>query len=160
MGSGSKGKSDRGSNLADIANAFYLETTPLRRNLISQMDEALTTGGIGARIPLIAKSQEASKRATSSALQQTDEDLARSRLAGTPFGAQARSDVLQRGEINTAMIPTNIVAQMLQTIPGFVTGANQTIISGLGQSAGAQASQAGAEAGFLGALLSPFSFAF
>ena len=50
--------------------------------------------------------------------------------------------------------------QMLQAIPGYVTGANQTVVTGLGSAAGAEAGSQGAAGGMLGSMLSPFKFEF
>lgn len=160
MGGGGKGSqsTESSNDLNDIARQFFAETSPLRRNLIGQFDEALTTGGVDARIPLISRSQEQSRQATSNSLRQIDDQLAQNNLAGTPFGERIRAETLQSGEQSTAQIPTNIVMQMLQQIPGFVTGSNQTVVTGLGQAAGAEASAGGSNAGFLGSMLSPFNF--
>lgn len=159
MGGGGKGGGNESSEaLGAIANAFFTETTPLRQQLIGQYSEALQTGGSEARMPVIQKAQEQSRQATSNTLAGLDAQLAQSRLAGTPFGEQIRANALQQGQQATAAVPTNIVAQMFQQIPGFVTGANQTVVSGLGSAAGAEAQSAGANAGFLSAILSPFNF--
>jgi len=160
MGGGKGGGNDAGEDLAKLAKAFFRETTPLRRELTSQYSEALTTGGVEARMPIIAKSQERSRQATSNALRALDAQLAQSGTAGTPFGDRLRMGTIQRGEQATAQIPTNIVMQLLQQIPGYVTGANQTVVTGLGQAASAEASSQGAAGGMLGAMLSPFKFDF
>jgi hypothetical protein len=161
MGGGGKGGSNKSSDdLNEIAKQFFDETSPLRTELNTQFLEALNTGGSGARMPIIAKSQERSRQATSNALQALDTNLAQSGTAGTPFGDRLRTETTQKGEQATAQVPTNIVMQMLQAIPGYVTGANQTTVTGLGQAAGAEASSQGAAGGMLGAMLSPFSFNF
>ena len=160
MGSGGKGSSSAGGALEDIALTFFKETTPLRRDLIKQYDEALSTGGVEARMPIISKSQERSRQATSNALQALDAQLAQSGTAGTPFADRLRTGTIQKGEQATAQIPTDIVMQMLQQLPGFITGANQTMVTGLGSAATAEAAQTGAQGGFLGSMLSPFNFNF
>jgi hypothetical protein len=160
MGGGGKGENKSGEALGKIAQRFFGETTPLRRELIGQYEEGLTTGGVGARMPIISKSQEASRRATSNTLAGLDQQLAQSGLAGTPFGVQQRTEAEQRGRYATSQIPTQIVGQMLAQIPGFVTGSNQVTVSGLGQAAGAEAQSQGASANFLQSMMSPFNFSY
>jgi hypothetical protein len=160
MGGGGKGGNKSGGKLEDIAEAFFAETTPLRQTMQDQFLEALTTGGSQARIPIIGKAEEQSRQATSRSMNALDADLARTGLAGTPFGARTRAETIQRGDQATSMIPTNIVMQMLQQIPGYVTGANQTVVTGMGQAAGAEAQTQQAQGNYLGAMLSPFKFGF
>jgi hypothetical protein len=160
MGGGSKGKSGASEDLGDLAKDFARETKGPRRTLIDQMAEALTTGGVGARIPIINRAVESSQRATSNTLKALDAQLAQSGLGGTPFGERIRSEATQQGQFQTSQIGPGIVAQLLQQIPGFITGTNQIAISGLTGQAGAEASQAGAQANFLASIMSPFRFNF
>jgi hypothetical protein len=160
MGGGGKGDNESGKDLGRIANAFFDETRPLRRNLTDQLLEALKTGGAGAQLPIVNKAVESSNRATSNTLRNLDEQLAQFGLTGTPFGVEARTQAEQQGRYQTSQIEPNFVMQMLSQIPGFVTGANQTVVSGLGQAAGAEAQSQQAGAQWLSALLSPFSFSF
>lgn len=157
---GGKGNNNSADRLSNLAKLFAQETTPLRREMNDQFLEALTTGGVEARIPMINKAVESSRQATSNTLRQLDQQLAMSGLAGTPFGQQMRTGALQTGEQQTAGVPFNIIGQLLQQIPGYVTGANQTVVTGLGQAAGAEAQSQGAQSSMLGALLSPFKFQF
>lgn len=160
MGGGGGKGNEAGEDLADIAKQFFGETTPLRQEMIDQFMEALTTGGVGARIPIINKALESSRRAESQTMQGTEENLARTNLAGTPFGAMVRSSTEQQGNLATSQIPTNIIAGMLQQIPGFITGTNQVVTSGMGQAAGAEAGSQNAFANLIGAYLAPFNFGF
>ena len=136
MGGGGKGENKSAGDLSKIAKAFFSETTPLRQQLEGQFMEALNTGGVGARMPIISKAQEQSRQATSNTLAGVDTQLAQGGLAGTPFGQMIRANTLQQGNQATAMVPFNIIQAMLQQIPGFVTGANQTVVTGLGQEHG------------------------
>ena len=158
MGGGKGGGGGSSDKLAKIAKKFFKETKDVRRELQDQFMEALVTGGVEARIPIIQKSQEASREATSSSLRQLDTQLAQSGLAGTPFGENIRAQTMMTGEQRTAAIPTEIVGQLLQQIPGFVTGANQTVVSGLGSAASAEAQSQAANAGLLNAIMGSFSF--
>ena len=158
MGGGKGGDNKASKDLAKIAKTFFKETKGLRKETTSQFMEALTTGGVGARMPIIAKAQESSRTATSNALAQLDTQLAQGGLAGTPFGENIRASTLQKGEQATAAIPTNIISQILQQIPGFVTGANQTVVSGLGAAGQSEAASQGAAGNMLQALMGSFNF--
>jgi hypothetical protein len=159
MGGGGK-DNKAGDKLGKIAKQFFGETTPLRNELIDQMMEALTTGGVGARIPLIGAAEEKSRQATSNTLRQMDQSLAQSGLAGTPFGEMMKSQTRQGGQQQLAQISPNYIGAMLQQIPGFVQGTNQNIVSGFGQAGSAQGGSQNAFANMLSAMLSPFNFNF
>ncbi len=159
-GGSGKGKTDASSDLADIAKSFFSETKGVRGELVQQMGEALTTGGVGARMPIIRKAEESSRQATSNALRALEKELAVTGQAGTPFGTRAKAETTQRGEMGTSQIGPSMIAQFLQQIPGVITGSNQMTIQGLSGAAGAEAQQAGAQASMLSAMMSPFSFGF
>ena len=160
MGGGSKGESGASKDLGKLAKRFEKETRGTRGELVDQMYEALTTGGVGARIPIISKAVESSQRATSESLKALDAQLAQTGLAGTPFGVRARQEAEQGGRFATSQISPNIISQIISQIPGFVTGQQQIAVSGLGQQVSGEAQQAGAQAAFLQAMMSPFKFGF
>ena len=159
-GGGKSAESGASEDLVEIAKQFFKETTPVRQELTGQFLEALTTGGSGARMPIISKAVESSQRATSKTMRSTEENLARGGLAGTPFGAQIRAQTQQQGEFATSQVEPNMIMQILQQIPGFVTGSSQVTTSGMGQAAGAQAQQTGAFGNLVSGMMSPFKFNF
>ena len=138
---GGKGGGGASSHLAHMAQAFFTEATPARQELLSQFEELLTTGGVGARQPIIRKAVEGSKRATSKSLQALEGDLARTGLAGTPFGENIRAGTRREGEFAASQIAPNMAMQLLQMIPNFLLGQGNVAISGMGQAAGAQAQE-------------------
>src|SRR5438876_4705928 len=73
------------NKLGAIAETILKQTGPVRKELLGQTLEALKTGGVGARIPIIQRAVEASKQATSSALKETTASGGAAGLAGTPF---------------------------------------------------------------------------
>lgn len=164
MGGGGKtGETGSSKDLARLAKKFSKETKGLRKETISQMFEALTTGGVDARIPIINQAVERSKQATSASMRGLDETFAQSGLAGTPFAARAKTETAAQGRQAESQIPTQIVQQILQKIPGFVTGVNQVSVSGLGQAAGAESNLAAAQnqamARIIGSMMPSWSFA-
>ncbi len=134
MGGGGKAAGQRGSEALDkFVSEFAEVSKPARETFFGQLQEALTTGGIGARIPIIQKSVEASKSATSAALRGTEESLAKAGIAGDPFGQRVLAQTRLAGETQTSQIPTNIIREMLAGAQSAVLGSAQTITGGFGQ---------------------------
>ena len=129
--------------LADIATQLFAETSPLRNDLISQFSELLNTGGVGAQVPIISQALESVKRASATNLEDLDEELARTGLAGTPFGAGIRSEAQTSASIKASQIPTDFARQFLQLIPSFVLGQGQQVVSGLSGVASAEVGREG-----------------
>ena len=136
FGSSSGGGSVPNPASTAIAQQFMGETSDLRTGFIDQLTEALETGGVGARIPIIARAMEGTREAGSKAMTSTAEELARSRLAGTPFGEKIMAGERRQAEIAPQNTRTQIIQQMLAQMPGFLTGTNQTIIAGAGATTG------------------------
>ena len=138
-GGGKGGGTESSAALNEIAKKLFKETTPLRQEFTGQLEELLKTGGIGAQIPLISKSVERTRQAGSKAMTGTQERLAQTELAGTPFGERITGEVAQQGELAVAGVPGQWYSQMLPMILGLITGQGQTVVSGLGSAAGAEA---------------------
>jgi len=142
--SSGKGGSARGPQLTANPDpelqAFTKEiretSKPVRDEVFSQVLEALKTGGVGAQIPSIQRSVEASKQATSSALRGLDEDLASSGFGRTGFGARARGETLLAGEQATAQIPTLMAQDWLSVAPSLALGSAAQSFGGLTSAAG------------------------
>ena len=108
---------------------FRTASTPLLREQANQFMEALTTGGVGARIPIINKAVESPRQAASSANRQTGESVERAGLSRTPFGEMVSGGVRQAGEQSVAGIPIDLIREILAQIPNFILGSGQTIVS-------------------------------
>lgn len=90
---------------------------PGRKELFSQVTEALRTGGApGARIPLIQQSIAASKQATEQEVRGTREEIERRGITG-PFASRALAETRQRGEQATAAIGPRIAEQLIGGSP-------------------------------------------
>lgn len=136
------GKSSRASGsrqLEAFAGELRTESRPGRRELFGQIFEALRTGGIGARLPIIQRAVESSMGATSQALRETEDRLRGVGLEGTPFGQRILSDVTREGEFATSQIPTNIAQELINLAPSFITGAGQTATGAGGAATAANA---------------------
>jgi hypothetical protein len=116
------------------------EATPIRREVLNQSMEALTTGGIGARIPFAQKGVEASRAATSSALSQLDTSLAQQGMGRSSFGNQLRASTLLQGELETQAIPQRVAEQFIVAAPTMALGFGGQGLQGV-SSAGGMANQ-------------------
>ena len=138
MGGGKKENSSQTDDLGQYARLLFNETARLRNELTAQGLEALQTGGISARLPIIARALEASKSAASQSRQQTIDSLARSNLAGTPFGQAILAQQEIQGNQHTADIPTQYASNVIGLIPQYITALTGQGITGLGGAASAQ----------------------
>jgi hypothetical protein len=84
-----------------------------------------------AGIPIVQSAVAASKRAGAKAQTQTAEELARTGLAGTPFGARVMQQGLSESEYQTSQIPARYIEQIISAVPNYVLGQGQNISSGL-----------------------------
>ncbi len=134
-GGGGFGKSDQSvsspaaNKLANIAEGFAKESEGVRKGLLGTMMEVLKTGG--SSLPIISRSVEQTRLASSKATQETEEDLARKGLAGTPFGEMILSQAKQTGNIEAGKVGQGIAQMIFQMIPNFILGQSQTATSGL-----------------------------
>lgn len=131
--SGSTSTTTPSPYLETASNAILTGVQPLNDEFSRQLLEGLKTGGIGAQIPIISKMMEASRRANSASTSQLGDELARTGLAGTPFGTTQVANQRREGEYKTSQIGPNFVAELLKLIPGFVGEAQKTGVGGLSQ---------------------------
>jgi hypothetical protein len=122
--------------LAARAYAMLNQTAPARKLALGQLTEAMRTGGVRAKIPLIQQAVSASNQATSRALTDTSASLA-NRNVGGPFAANILASQRLQGAQATAAIPTSIAERVIgQTMPFLST------TQGLGAGGLSQAGQA------------------
>jgi hypothetical protein len=117
-----------------------------RELALGQLNEALSTGGVNARIPIVQRALEGSRRETSNALRGIDERLASTGLAGTPFGESTRAGASIEGAARTADVPVQttlaLIEQLLPLLQSADSASAQRInaaLSGYGTAATAQA---------------------
>lgn len=144
-GGGKGGGTESSAALSQIAKKMFKETTPLRQEYTGQMESLLKTGGIGAAMPMISKSVEKTRQATSTAMTGLDERMAMLGLSGTPFGEGIRAEQAQAGEQKAAGIGPEFYKNLLPSILNLILGQGQTVVSGLGGAASAEASTYGSE---------------
>ncbi len=117
--------------LQSTAAELIAEVTPLRTELIGQMEAALKGDVSGGMIPILSKAVESAKQAASRTQQATTSELARTGLTGTPFGAAILGQTKQQGEQAGATAETNILQQLLSAIPNYVLGQTTLGTSGV-----------------------------
>jgi hypothetical protein len=123
---------------------MFQESNPARRQMFQQLNEALKTGGVGARIPIIQRAVENVNAATSLATRGASADFARAGLAGSPFAAQALAGIRAGGAQQAAEIPTQIAQELISAGPGLISSGSG--IPGLASAASIQQSAANAAA--------------
>ncbi len=139
-GGGTSGSSNPDPALSKIAQSFFTETEPLRSEFTNQLLQLLQTGGTNARVPIIEKSVEATRKASSDALGATQTELARSGLAGTPFGENVLATQTATGEQAAAKTKIDLLRELLAQVSGYTLGTGNVAISGL---SGARTSEQG-----------------
>ncbi len=122
--------------LTGMAMDLSQEITPLRQDLIGQMQAALQGDVSGGMIPILSKAVESSKQAASRTQQATTSELARTGLTGTPFGAAVLGQTKQQGEQAGATAETNVLQQLLSAIPTYTLGQSTLGTSGISGAGG------------------------
>lgn len=131
-GSGKGGGGGSESQMTQLLKDLTGETKPIRDILGSQYQEALTTGGVGAQIPLITAMQEQSRMGTSKALRGTEDQLSQQGLARTPWGASTMAGVRQQGEMATSLIPSQVAQGYVGNAPSYAMAPVGAMIGGAG----------------------------
>jgi hypothetical protein len=140
MGGGKGGSAGSGStaitaNPDPETSAFTKElregSKPIRDEVFGQVLEALKTGGIGARLPIIQKSVEASRAATSQALTDTKAAASGTGLEKSPFLARILAETRLGGEQQTNAIPQAVAKEFIDIAPALATGSSAQILTGL-----------------------------
>ncbi len=146
-GSSGMGKSEKegisGSGydlLTQMAQQIFQETTPVRREFIGQLESALAGETEGGMVPVISRAVESARQAASRTERATTEELARTGLSGTPFGASILGQTRAQGEQAATQTETNILSQLIAGIPNFVLGQAQTATSAISGAGGASRS--------------------
>lgn len=130
-GAPTKAQSPEGvDKLLRAAESILQQSAPARKELLGQTLEALKTGGVGARIPIIQRAVEASKQATGNALRETSGQLAGRGITG-PYASSILSATREAGGQAASQIPTNIAGQMIGAAPGIVGGFTGQALGGL-----------------------------
>jgi len=133
---GSPGLENLANTMATQSATLFSQAQPVTKELFNQIYEALTTGGIGAQLPVAQKGVEASRAATSKALQETGQMGAMlSGGRGSSALMRTMGDIALQGELATAAIPTQIAQQFIGVAPTMATGTSNTAM-GFGQAAG------------------------
>lgn len=141
MTGGKGGKSSGESLLEGTVRDLSSETKPIREVLSSQYLEALNTGGIGARIPIITAMQDQSRMGTANALRGTSDQLATAGLARTPYAASILANTRLQGDTATAMIPSQVASGFISGAPQYAMAPVGAMIGGAGSLASTQANR-------------------
>ena len=128
------------NKLASLSQQMFNQSKPARGAMFKQLNEALRTGGIGARIPIIQRAVGDVRAGTAASSQRASEQFARSGLGGSPFAAQQLAQIQMAGSQQESRIPTDIAQQLISAGPGLISAGSG--IPGLAAAANIQQSAA------------------
>jgi len=132
MSASSVGKVDTPEGVGRLENfgkRVLNESGPMRKQVLQQLEEALSTGSVGARIPLMQRAAESSLLGASDAYDQAQESLGA--RAATPFGQSALAGARTQGALGAGQVPANFILPFMQSGPGIVGGFQNLGIEGL-----------------------------
>lgn len=133
-------KSPLQDEMAARSRGLMQQTNAPRREILSQLTEALRTGGVGAKIPSIQRAVESSNQQNSQALGQTAEQLAAKNIGGTA-GARIMAGQRLAGAQQTSQIPTTMAQQVIAQFMPFLSQVQGLGFGGLSQAGQAQQQQ-------------------
>jgi len=116
----------------DVLNQF----NPPQEAVLSQLNEALRTGGIGARIPIAQQSVAQTSSATNQGLRELQGRLDAQGLGGSTYGNRVYEGARLQGAQEIAQIPTSIAYQEIQQAPQFVQNVMGQILAALAAQGG------------------------
>lgn len=105
--------------LAGMGANMVRQTRPVRDQAIKQLLEAMRTGGVKAKIPLIQQAVSRANQATSGALTQTAEQLG-SRNIGGAFASRIMAATRLAGNQQAAAVPTQVAESLIGQYMPFV----------------------------------------
>lgn len=136
MGAGKIDVPQQFKQISEFGTKTLKQTNKPRKLLLKQLTEALATGGVGARIPIVQRAVEAVNIGTSQALKGGEEQMAKYGVGG-PFAAKTLANIGTQGRLAASRVPTDLTQQFIQ---GTVPYLSST------QSLGMQGLQAGGQA--------------
>lgn len=146
MGGGGKGGGGGGgvpSQLTDAAKKQQARgkeiagiTMPILEQGAGQMKELLSTGGVGARVPLVQMAEGAQRRAASRAAMSVGENTMRGGMVG-PQRTALVNQLVQQGETAANRIGPSLAAQVAQQGIGQAIGGMPLAHAGLSGAASA-----------------------
>ena len=134
-GGGGKSSEQRGQDVLPFARMFEGETRGVRRDLMSQIQEALASGGVGARLPLVQNAVSQAQGALGQSLRGAESQLAQMGLQGTPFAASQLGNMRMQGQQQIAAIGPGLTQQFIGMggqVAGALPAALMQAVSGVG----------------------------
>lgn len=128
MGGKHVGKGQWARQAEYAATNLMKQGAPARKLVFQQLNEALSTGSIEARAPIIQQQVEAGLSQGSQAIRAEEEQLARapSSVARSSFGQGGRAETRATVERAVAQIPAEVIGQTVMSAPETIGQANQS----------------------------------
>lgn len=122
--------------IASIGQQMWKMAKPVDQQMAAQTGEALRTGGINARIPMINNAMGAARQAYSGSYWQTHDALARSGLLNSSFGEGILANLQQSGGQQIAGIPTDVASGFISQGAPAVENLGNAGVGALGTAGG------------------------
>lgn len=142
MGKGGGGGTAAGHLGEQVAMNLMRSGAKSRKLVFSQLKEALKTGNIEARIPIIQAQVEQGLQQGSEAMKVAQTDVAKSGAGRSPAAQEQLAVTRSMAERAVASIPSEVIGQTLRSGPDALAGPTNTALGLLGV-----ANQASAAAG-------------
>lgn len=139
MGKGGNGTTPAGRIAGDFASQMSRIAGPARKQVFGQLSEALRTGNVAAKVPLIQSQVEQSLHTGSENQRSLDEQIAKAPGVGrSSYGEGVRAEQSAMSQRATAAIPASVIGQTIMGGPAAVNQAASSAMGQLGAASGAQ----------------------
>lgn len=122
------GKVPPNNELENLFKNLIGEANPARKLELSQLTEALQTGGVGARIPIIQRAVEAAMGANQQSETLGRQQTARAGLSGTPFDIASQLGTRTQDSAQVAGIGPAIASQLIGQGPELTSSTYNTAL--------------------------------
>jgi hypothetical protein len=131
------GKAQGGTAAGHIGEQFAFKImrqgADTRKKVFQQLTEALATGNIEARMPIIQNMVETGLQQASGAQRMAEEDIAKSGAGRSPAASELRAGLRAMSTQAVSQIPANVIGQTIQGGPDALSGATASAMGMLGQ---------------------------
>ena len=132
MGGKSEGMGDIARSAEEMGMAFLRQGKAPRKLIFQQLREALGTGNVEARIPIIQAQVEDALGRGSQALREGEESIFQAGAGRTPVAQETLA--AGRAQVQSAIgsIPSEVIGQTVLNAPNTISAANQAIMQLMG----------------------------
>ena len=147
MGKGGGGGTTGAGRMAEEIGFNVMRSGAKSRKLVfSQLGEALKSGNIESRIPIIQSMVEGGLQQGSGALRMAEADIAKSGTGRSPVAKEQMAQLRAMAANAVSQIPSEVIGQTVRSAPETLSGATNAALGLLGSAQMAQSSNQQARA--------------